>query len=103
MLNGLITNETLGSMNIQKAFIGTPALHHEKGLTHFDEYLVSAKKGMIRASKQIIVTADHTKVGRVSIHSVAGINKIDNLVIGQEMEEVDVNRWQNAGVQVHLA
>src|SRR5699024_5044575 len=103
MLNGLITDETLGSINVQKSFIGTPALHHEKGLTHFDEYMVSAKKGMIRAARQIIVVADHTKVGLVSTYSVAGINKIDDLVIGREIEESDVKRWKGTGVQLHLA
>lgn len=103
MLNGLITDETLRSINIQKSFIGTPALHHEKGLTHFNEYLVSAKKEMIRAAKQIIVVTDHTKVGRVSTHSVASINNIDNLVVGREIEEADLIGWQNSGVQLHLA
>lgn len=103
MLNGLITDETLSSMNIQKSFIGTPALHHERGLTHFDEYLVSAKKKMILAAKQIIIVADHTKLDRVSLHTVAGLNKIDDLVIGREIEETDLKKWINAGVQVHLA
>lgn len=103
MLNGMITDETLNSVNIQKSFIGTPALHHEKGLTHFDEYLVPAKRGMIRAAKQVIVTADHTKIGRLSIHSVADINQIDDLVIGQEIEETDLKRWQSANVLIHLA
>lgn len=103
MLNGMITDETLSTLNIQKSFIATPALHHEKGLTHFDEYLVPAKRGMIRAAKQVIVAADHTKIGRISLHSVADTNKIDDLVIGQELEEVDLKRWQNAGVQLHLA
>jgi|SRR5690625_1862867 len=103
MLNGLITDETLRSINIQKSFIGTPALHHEKGLTHFNEYLVSAKKEMIHAAKQIIVVTDHTKVGRVSTHSVASINNIDNLVIGKEIEEAELIRWKNTGIQLHLA
>ncbi|MEI3613462.1 DeoR/GlpR family DNA-binding transcription regulator [Pseudogracilibacillus sp. SO30301A] len=103
MLNGMITDETLSTVNIQKAFLGTPAFHHEKGLTHFDEYLVSAKRGMIRAAKRIIVTADHTKIGRVSIHSVADINKIDDLVIGKELEEADIKRLQNTDIQLHLA
>lgn len=103
MLNGMITDETLSTVNIQKAFIGTPAFHHEKGLTHFDENLVSAKRGMIRAAKRIIVTADHTKIGRVSIHSVADIHKIDDLVIGKELEEADIKRLQNTDIQLHLA
>ncbi|MEN1967883.1 DeoR/GlpR family DNA-binding transcription regulator [Lentibacillus sp. N15] len=103
MLNGMITDETLSTLNIQKSFIATPALHHEKGLTHFDEYLVSAKRGMISAAKQVIVVADHTKIGRISLHSVASTENIDDLVIGHELEEADLKRWQNTGVHLHLA
>jgi len=103
MLNGLITDETLSTINIQKSFIGTPALHHERGLTHFDEYLVSAKKRMILAAKQIIVVADHTKLDRVSLHTVAGLNNINDLVIGTEIEEKQLKKWKNTGVQLHLA
>src|SRR5699024_4002132 len=90
-------------LNIQKSFIGTPALHHERGLTHFDEYLVSAKKRMILAAKQIIVVADHTKLDRVSLHTVAGLNNINDLVIGTEIEEKQLKKWKNTGVQLHLA
>lgn len=103
MLNGMITDETLSTLNIQKSFIGIPALHYEKGLTHFDEYLVPAKRGMIRAAKRVIVVADHTKLNRISLHSVASTKQIDDLVIGHEIDEADLKRWQNAGIRVHLA
>lgn len=103
MLNGMITDEVLSTLNIHKAFIGTPAIHHQKGLTHFDEYLVPAKRGMIRAAKQVIVAADHTKIGRISLHSVAGTKQLHDLVTGYELQEMDLERWHNAGVRVHLA
>src|SRR5699024_1295875 len=102
MINGMITDETLNTVNVQKAFIATPALHYKNGLTHFDEYLVPAKRAMIRAAKQIIVVADHTKIGRVSLHSVADTNEIDDLVIGQELEEVYMKRWENTNINLHL-
>lgn len=103
VLNGLITDETLNSINIQKSFIGTPAIHHEKGLTHFDEAFVSAKKGMVRAAKEIIVVADHTKISRVSTHFVTNINRVDYLVTGQEIEEANFKKLQDVGVQLYFA
>src|SRR5690625_3473458 len=103
MLNGMITNDVLSTLNINKAFIATPAIHHQKGLTHFDEYLISAKRYMIRAAKQIIVVTDHTKIGRVSLHSVSDITQIHDLVTGQELERTDLEIWQNTGIRIHQA
>lgn len=103
MLNGMITDEVLGTLHVNKAFIGTPALHHQKGLTHFDEYLVPAKRGMIRAAKQVIVVADHTKIGRISLHKVASTKQMHDLVTGHEAEELDLQRWRETGIRIHLA
>lgn len=103
ILNGYFTNEMLSSINVQKAFIGTPALHHKKGITHFDEYLVAAKREMIRAAKRVVIAADHTKIGRVSTYSVAETNKINDIVIGKELHKQDVEKWERSGVKVLLS
>lgn len=103
MLNGMITDEVLESLHVHKAFIGTPALHYQHGLTHFDEYLVPAKRGMIRAAKQVIVVADHTKIGRVSLHTVVNTKHVHDLVTGEEVDEHDIQKWRDEGVRVHLA
>ncbi|HLS07717.1 DeoR/GlpR family DNA-binding transcription regulator [Lentibacillus sp.] len=103
MLNGMITDEVLSTLHVHKAFIGTPALHHKKGLTHFDEQLVPAKRGMIKAAKKIIVVADHTKMGGISLHKVAEPKQINHLITGKENEESDLNKWQDTDIIVHLA
>lgn len=103
MLNGMITDDVLRSLHVHKAFIGTPALHHNKGLTHFDEYLVSTKRGMIRAAKQVIVVVDHTKLGSVSLHKVADINQIHDIITGKEAEELDFHIFADQGIRVHFA
>lgn len=103
MLNGMVTDEVLSTLHVHKAFIGTPALHHRQGLTHFDEYLVPAKRGMIRAAKHVIVVADHTKIGRVSLHTVASPKQIHDLITGREAKDIDMQRWESAGIRVHLA
>ncbi|GIN58194.1 DeoR/GlpR family DNA-binding transcription regulator [Lederbergia ruris] len=103
MLNGMITDEVLQTLHVHKAFIGTPALHHQKGLTHFDETLVPAKRGMIRAAKQVIVVADHTKIGNVSLHKIASPNQIHDIITGKEAEELDMRAWEELGVQIQLA
>lgn len=103
MLNGMITDEVLQSLHVHKAFIGTPALHHRKGLTHFDEYLVSAKRGMIRAAKKVIAVADHTKIGNVSLHKVADMKQVHDIVTGKDAEKLDLRSFTDQGIRMHFA
>lgn len=100
MLNGFHTNEILRSFQVDKAFIGTPAFHFDKGITHFDEHLVSAKKEMIASADEIIVMTDHTKIGKVSLHSIASIDKINWLVTDEKIEQTEMKRIQQRGVRV---
>lgn len=80
ILNGEVTNRTLSNMNAMKAFIATPALHHEKGLTHFDEMLISAKISMIGAAKEVYVVTDHSKMSKVSLYTFAKMGEIDCII-----------------------
>jgi len=103
ILNGFITDETLETIHVQKAFIGTPAIHHDKGITHFDEYLVSAKRKMISSAKEKIVVTDHTKVSRISTFNVATINELDALVVDDKIKETELLKWKETDIKIHLA
>lgn len=103
MLNGLVTNDMLRNVHVHKAFIGTPAIHAKYGITHFDEQLVSAKVGMIEAAKEVIVVADHTKIGGVSLHTVSPIKNIDILITGSETSDSQIAKFREAGIEVIIA
>ncbi|MGM7723914.1 DeoR/GlpR family DNA-binding transcription regulator [Metabacillus sp. Hm71] len=103
MLNGMFTNEVLKTLHVHKAFVGTPAIHPEFGLTHFEEQLVPAKMGMIQAAKEVIVVTDHTKIGGVSLHTVSPINNIHKLVTGKEASELQIHQFEEKGISVITA
>lgn len=100
-LNGIYTNEVLNSIHVNKAFIATPAIHPQHGLTHFEEQLVSAKMGMIHAAQEVIVVTDHTKIGGLSLHTVSPIKDIDKLITGKEVEADYVKKFQDTGIDVY--
>lgn len=87
ILNGEVTDRTLGNLNVKKAFIGTPALHPEKGLTHFDDTLTSAKSSMIQAAKEIFVVTDHSKLGMLSLHTFCRMDEIDHIITDDKIYE----------------
>ena len=103
MLNGMFTDKVLASLHVEKAFIGTPALHPQYGLMHPEALLVPAKQGMIRAAGEIIVVTDHTKIGNLALHSVAPNTAIHTLVTGTEASDEDIKPFEQCGITVYRA
>lgn len=100
MLNGMFTDRVLEGLHVQKAFIGTPAIHPKHGLTHPEAQLVPTKQGMIAAAQEIIVVADDTKIGKVSLHTVAPIQSIHTFITGEEASESYIKLFKDIGVHV---
>lgn len=100
MLNGMFTDHVLGSLHVSKAFLGTPAIHPKHGLMHPEAQLVQAKQGMIRAAQEVIVVADDTKIGKLSLHKVAPNSAIHTLITGKEAPEYDIRQFKESGVHV---
>jgi|SRR5699024_8287529 len=103
ILNGEFTNQTLQHLNVNKAFIATPALHHDKGLTHFDEALVSAKIKMIEAAQEIYVATDHSKISKVSLYTFGKIHEIDYIITDSNINEHIKDEFQQRGRRIIIA
>jgi len=101
MLNGMFTEYALGSLHAAKAFVGTPALHPQHGLMHPEAQLVPAKQRMIRAAREIIVVADDTKIGKVSLHRVAPASSIHTIVTGKEAPDAMLEPFREQGITVY--
>jgi DeoR family fructose operon transcriptional repressor len=102
MLNGMFTDRVLQSLHVSKAFIGTPAIHPKHGLMHPEAQLVLTKQGMINAAQEVIVVADDTKIGKLSLYTVAPNAAIQTLITGKEVPEYDCKQFQDSGVNVIL-
>lgn len=100
MLNGMFTDHVLRSVHVSKAFIGIPALHPKHGLMHPEAQLVLAKQGMIRAAQEVIVVADDTKIGKLSLHIVAPNSSIHTLITGNGAPEYDLKLFRDSGINV---
>lgn len=100
MLNGMFTDYVLGSLHVSKAFVGTPAIHSKHGLMHPEAQLVPAKQGMIAAAQEVIVVADDTKIGKLSLYKVAPNSSIHTLITGKETPDYDLKPFQDTGINV---
>jgi len=101
MLNGMFTEHVLRSLHAEKAFIGTPALHPKYGLMHPEARLVPAKQAMIAAAGEIVVVADDSKIGKLSLHTVAPNSAIHTLITGAETEDIKLKPFVEQGIKVY--
>ena len=100
---GHITEQALADLRTDKVIIGIHAISAEDGLTN--RYLpeTMTDRRILQAGKQVIVVADHTKLGRVSTVSVAPLSVLDTLVTDQEAPPDFVESLRLKGVRVITA
>jgi DeoR family deoxyribose operon repressor len=63
-----------------RAYISTGGLDSELGLTTYFYYEADIKREMIRSARQIVLVADSTKFGKISVTHFAGLDEIDMII-----------------------
>lgn len=95
---GLIRNT-----RADKAFISTGGFDPEMGLTTFFDYEAAIKREMIRSARHIILVADSTKFGKISVAHFAELDDVDTIItddgISKEYREILVDR----GIELIIA
>ncbi|NPV54995.1 MAG: DeoR/GlpR transcriptional regulator [Firmicutes bacterium] len=102
-LVGHKAEETFKQINADKAFIGASGITIEHGFTNSNPFEAEVKRAMIQAAREVIVVADHTKLGKVNLASFAALADVDLLITGVEADEITVKYLQNNGLKVMLA
>ena len=94
---------TLRDLRADKAFIGTTGISIEFGLSNsnLDEAVV--KRLIMEAAREVILLADHSKIGVDSLVKVAPISSIHRLVTSAGISERDLQSFQNQNIDVIVA
>ena len=79
-LTGSLGIAAVGDMFYDKAFIGVDGIHPDHGLTTNCPDQGPVHRAMIRQSRQIIVVADHSKIGNVGTTLIAPITNVDLII-----------------------
>ncbi len=97
---GHITEQALAEVRADRVFMGTRAISLEYGLTH--EYLpeTMTDRAILKAGKQIIVLADHTKFGRAATVRLAPLESIHTLITDKGTPLEFLEAVQEQGVRV---
>ena len=93
----------LADLRLDVAFVGTNGLTVERGLSTPDPAEAAVKAAICRAAQQVVVLADHTKVGEEDAVRFASIEDVDVLVTDDGLLPVHREALEEAGVEVVLA
>jgi len=97
---GHITEQALAEVRADKVFIGTRAISLEHGLTH--EYLPETltDRAIMRAGREVVVVADHTKFGRAATVLLASIEQVQTIVTDATTQAEFLQNIQARGIQI---
>ena len=97
---GPLTEQALQAVHVDKAFIAINGLDPDIGLTTPNMLEAAAKRSMLRAAKQVVLLADHSKYGKVSFAKVAELSEIDHYLTDDGISETALKAMEAAGVSV---
>jgi DeoR family fructose operon transcriptional repressor len=93
----------LADLKVDVAFVGTNGLTVARGLSTPDPAEAAVKREMCRAAQQVVVLADHTKVGDDAAVRFASIDSVDALVTDGGLPFSERRALEEAGVEVVVA
>lgn len=77
---GPLTIRMLADVHVRQAVLSIGGVTGE-GLFNSNLLLVETERAMIRCADEVVVLADHTKIGKTALAFLCGLNEIDTLVV----------------------
>lgn len=101
-LVGPIAEQALERVRVDKAFIATNGIDLTEGLTTPNIIEAATKTKMIKAAKQVILLADHSKVEKITFARFAELTEIDKYIIDDGVSEGIVKEIKKMGIEIHV-
>ncbi|MBB6479789.1 DeoR/GlpR family DNA-binding transcription regulator [Spirochaeta isovalerica] len=99
--HGSFTNEIINQVNASKAILGVHGISFRHGLTTPRQDAAETTKLMInRTIGEIIVVADHRKIGLVSDFVTSPVNRITTLITDHFLDEGYKRDFEELGIKV---
>jgi DeoR/GlpR family transcriptional regulator of sugar metabolism len=102
-LIGPLTEQALKDLRADKVFLGIRSVNITEGLTNDHLSELTTDRAIIGITTELILVADHTKLGTVSTSRVAPVTAVDILVTDTGAPPEMVRQFEDLGVRVLLA
>jgi DeoR/GlpR family transcriptional regulator of sugar metabolism len=100
---GPITEQVLQGLRGAQVFLSGEGVTTERGLTTPNVFAAATDQALMAAGKQVVVLADHTKLGHDTMCQTVPSDRIDVLVTDGAANPDVVRRLRSEGIDVHLA
>lgn len=102
-LVGVWGAQVLRGLNIAVAIVGVDGIDAVPGLTTHDEVEAQTNAALIERAQRVFVVADGSKIGRVHLARMAGVEQVTELITDANAPADAVARLRDAGVAVSFA
>ncbi|MBM7817621.1 DeoR family transcriptional regulator of aga operon [Cellulosimicrobium cellulans] len=99
---GVLAEHTFNAINVGTAFLGTDGISVRGGATTHDETEARTNHAMVAHAERVVVVADGSKVGRVTLAKMADLEEIDVLVTDSSADPEALDAIAAAGVDVQV-
>lgn len=99
---GVLAENTFNSVNVGTAILGTDGISTRGGATTHDETEARTNHAMVAHAQRVMVVADGSKVGRLTLAKMADLREIHTLVTDVTADPEELDRIAAAGVEVHV-
>jgi DeoR family transcriptional regulator, aga operon transcriptional repressor len=102
-LVGVWGAQVLRNLNIAVAVVGVDGIDAHGGLTTHDEVEAQTNAALIERAGRVYVVADGSKLGRVHLARMAGVDKVTEVITDAGASPDAVDQLRSAGVTVTFA
>ena len=99
---GPLAIATMQGIRVRKAILGAGGIVAD-GIYNSNSLLVETERQMMRCGQEVVIVADHTKFGRLSLSKLCGLEEIHALVSDPALPDEFRVPLEAAGVRIHLA
>jgi DeoR/GlpR family transcriptional regulator of sugar metabolism len=98
---GPLTIQMLKDVHVQQTILSVAGIT-AKGLFNGNPLLVETQRQMMRCADEVVVVADHTKIGRQSLAFLCEFDSIDTLIVDGNLSSEQRKLIDQAGVDLIL-
>jgi DeoR/GlpR family transcriptional regulator of sugar metabolism len=100
---GPLTEGSLQGLRGAQVFVSGEGVTVERGLTTPNVFAAATDMALVAAAQQVVVLADHTKIGRDTMCQTVPTDRIDVLVTDRDADPATLGALDAAGVKILVA
>jgi DeoR/GlpR family transcriptional regulator of sugar metabolism len=101
--SGPTAEQSLRDLRADKLFLTATGITPDFGLSHGNLAEVATKQAMIRAAREVILLADHTKFGQEAVAQIAPLNAVSRLITDNALVAGTRLSLTQMGIEVIIA